>query len=55
MAEVMRLTTLGERNGHTGVFVFHPHARPLHVYPVRLYAFPDGMWVVAAADPAHVG
>jgi hypothetical protein len=55
VAEVMRLTTLGERNGHTGVFVFHPHARPLHVYPVRLYAFPDGMWVVDAADPALVG
>ena len=33
VAEVMRLTTLGERNGHTGVYVFHPHARPLHVYP----------------------
>ena len=55
VAEVMRLTTLGDRNGHTGVFVFHPHARPLHVYPVRLYAFPDGLWVVAAADPALVG
>ena len=55
VVEVMRLTTLGERNGHTGVFVFHPHARPLHVYPVRLYAFPDGMWVVDAADPALVG
>ena len=55
VAEVMRLTTLGERNGHTGVFVFHPHARPLHVYPVRLYAFQDGMWVVGAVDPALVG
>jgi hypothetical protein len=52
---VMRLTALGDRNGHTGVFVFHRHARPLHVYPLRLYDFPDGLRVVDAEDPAHVG
>jgi hypothetical protein len=55
VVEVMRLTTLGARNGHTGVFVFDRHRRPLHVYPVRLYAFPDGLWVLDAADPALVG
>jgi hypothetical protein len=55
VVEVMRLTALGDRNGHTGVFVFHPHARPLHVYPLRLYDFPDGLWVVDADEPSLVG
>jgi hypothetical protein len=55
IVELMRLTALGKRNGHTGIFVFHPHASPLHVYPLRLYAFPDGLWVVDALDRELVG
>lgn len=55
VVELMRLTALGERNGHTGIFVFHPHARPLHVYPLRLYLFADGLHVVHAWDGALVG
>ncbi|MGE5689342.1 MAG: hypothetical protein ACM33B_02180 [Pseudomonadota bacterium] len=55
LVEVMRLTALGDRNGHTGVFVFGANARPLHVYPLRLYDFGDGLWVVDADDPGVVG
>ena len=39
------------RNGHTAVYPFDAHPRPLHVYPLRLYAFPTGLHVVAA--PGH--
>lgn len=46
---VMRLAALpGPRDGHTGVFPFDAHARPLHVYPLRLYDFADGVHVIGA-------
>lgn len=49
---LMRLVALaGPRNGHTAVYPFDQHPRPLHVYPLRLYAFPTGLHVVAA--PGH--
>jgi hypothetical protein len=45
----MRLVALaGARNGHTAVYPFDAHPRPLRVYPLRLYAFPSGLHVVAA-------
>ena len=45
----MRLVALaGARNGHTAVYPFDVHPRPLRVYPLRLYAFPSGLHVVAA-------
>jgi hypothetical protein len=48
---LMRLAALpGERDGHTGIFALDPtHSRPLHAYPLRLYWFPDGPYVVASA------
>jgi hypothetical protein len=50
---LMRLVALaGPRNGHTAIYPFDQHPRPLHVYPLRLYAFPTGLHVVAA--PGHV-
>jgi hypothetical protein len=54
---LMRLAALpGPRNGHTGLFPLHPHRRPLHLYPVRLYEFADGLHVVdAAGDRGPVG
>jgi hypothetical protein len=53
---LMRLgALLGERNGHSGIFALDDHARPLSFYPVRLYEFEDGVFVVSAADPALVG
>jgi hypothetical protein len=46
---------LGPRNGHTGIFPADPsNARELHLYPLRLYDFPDGLFVVDAADRSLV-
>jgi hypothetical protein len=45
---LMRLAAiLGVREGHTGIFPLDPsHSRVLHEYPVRLYDFSDGMYVI---------
>jgi len=45
---LMRIGALpGPRNGHTGLFPLDPaHRRVLHVYPLRLYDFADGVFVV---------
>ena len=46
---VMRLAALpGARDGHTAVYPFDQHARGLHVYPLRLYDFADGVHVVGS-------
>jgi Peptidase family S41 len=44
----MRLAALvSPRNGHTGIFPLDPaHRRRLHLYPLRLYEFSDGVFVV---------
>ncbi len=49
VVELMRLAALpGVRDGHTGIFPFDPGAlRVLHVFPVRMYAFPEGTFVLA--------
>src|SRR5262245_46975388 len=49
---IMRIIALlGPRNGHTGLFPGDPsHTRELHLYPLRLYAFADGLYVVDAVD-----
>jgi hypothetical protein len=48
LVELMRLAALpGIGNGHTGIFPGDPqHRRDLHFYPLRLYEFPDGTYVV---------
>ena len=53
---VLRLIALlGPRNGHTGLFPGDSaHSPPLHLYPVRLYHFADGMFVVDAVDKSLV-
>jgi hypothetical protein len=45
---LMRLASfLGVREGHTGIFPLDPaHSRVLHEYPIRLYEFSDGMYVI---------
>jgi len=49
---VMRLAALpGARDGHTAVYPFDQHARGLHVYPLRLYDFADGLHVVGSLGP----
>jgi hypothetical protein len=54
---VLRLVALlGPRNGHTGLFPGDPsNTRELHLYPIRLYEFSDGVHVVDAADRSLVG
>ncbi len=53
---VLRLIALlGPRNGHTGLFPGDSaNSPPLHLYPVRLYQFADGVFVVDAVDKALV-
>ena len=50
---LMRIAALpGVRNGHTGLFPLHPgHRRPVHLYPLRLYDFADGVFVVDSTGP----
>jgi dienelactone hydrolase len=45
---LMRLAALpGVRDGHTGIFPLDPSGRRvLHMYPIRLYTFADGTYVV---------
>lgn len=46
---LMRLgALLGARNGHSGVFALDEHRDPLHFYPLRLFEFDDGVFVVSA-------
>jgi hypothetical protein len=46
---LMRIAALpGPRNGHTGIFPLAAHRRALHLYPLRLYDFADGVHVVDA-------
>jgi len=54
---LLRLTTLGERDGHGGIFLHDPaHARPFHFFPLRVHDFADGVHVVDdVAAGAHVG
>jgi hypothetical protein len=54
---LLRLTTLGERDGHGGIFLHDPsHARPFSFFPLRVHDFADGVHVVAdVAGGAHVG
>ena len=53
LVELMRFTNLlGERDGHSGIFPLDSaHRRVLHVFPLYLYKFSDGLFVVAA--PGH--
>lgn len=48
VVELMRLAALpGEGNGHSGIFPADAgHTRELHLFPLRLYEFPDGTYVV---------
>jgi hypothetical protein len=49
------ITLLGPRNGHTGLFPADPaNTRELHLYPLRLYDFSDGLFVVDAVDKTLV-
>ena len=54
---LMRLTVLGERDGHGGIFLHEDaHPRPFHFYPLRVYDFADGVHVVQDVHGgAHVG
>src|SRR5262245_52205415 len=50
------IASLGPRNGHTGLFPGDPgNVRPLHLFPIRLYQFVDGVFVVDAEDRSLIG
>jgi hypothetical protein len=58
LVELMRLTALlGERDGHSGIFPLdETHDREVHLYPIRLFEFSDGLFVVEAIEhPELVG
>ena len=58
LVELLRvIALLGPRNGHTGLFPLDPgHRSELHLYPLRLYDFADGVFVVdEAGDLGVVG
>jgi hypothetical protein len=50
LVELMRFTNLlGEREGHSGIFTLDSaHTRVLHLFPLYLYKFSDGLHVVSA-------
>ena len=50
LVELMRFSCLlGERDGHSGIFPLDSaQPRVLHVFPLYLYKFSDGLFVVAA-------
>ena len=54
---LLRLTTLGERDGHGGIFLHDPaHSKPFTFFPLRVHDFADGVHVAAdVAGGAHVG
>lgn len=55
---LMRLAALaGARDGHTGIFPRDPsHRTQLHLFPLRLYDFPEGLVVVGSIGaPRLVG
>src|SRR3712207_5111509 len=53
----MRLIALlGERDGHSGIYPFDSHRAAMHLYPLKLYSFSDGIFVIAADGvPGAVG
>jgi hypothetical protein len=57
VVETMRLVALlGEREGHSGLFpTYGGHRIPLHVFPWRLWRFPEGYFVIQATDRSLVG
>ena len=57
VVETMRLVALlGEREGHSGLFpTYGGHRLPLHVFPWRLWRFPEGYFVIQATDRSLVG
>jgi hypothetical protein len=53
VVELMRLIALlGERDGHSGIHPGTPHRQPLHLYPLKLYEFSDGLFVIGAQGAA---
>ncbi len=57
LVELLRIVAMtGERDGHMGLFPLVTHARPLHLLPIRIWVFPEGMFVLASPEqPELVG
>jgi Peptidase family S41 len=56
LAGMLRIIALlGPMNGHTGLFpADSSHTSQLHLYPLRLYRFTDGVYVVDAQNKALI-
>ena len=56
LVELMKLTVLpGNRNGHMGIFPGDQgHRQHMHLYPLRLYEFTDGLYVVDETPATHL-
>jgi hypothetical protein len=53
VVELMRLiASLGERDGHSGIYPGDEHSPRLHLYPLKLYDFSDGLIVVGESGVA---
>jgi len=50
LVELMRFVNLlGEREGHSGIFTLDSaHRRVFHVFPLYLYKFSDGLFIISA-------
>lgn len=57
LVELLRIIAMtGERDGHMGLFPLVDHAQDLHLAPIRVWSFSEGMFVVASPEqPALVG
>ncbi|MDX6409828.1 MAG: hypothetical protein QOE13_2899, partial [Gaiellaceae bacterium] len=53
---LMRFAALpGVRDGHTGIFPLNPaNRRVLHAYPIRMYTFADGTYVIGQAGGSEL-
>ena len=55
-ADALQLNLLGERDGHSGIFPLDSsHRRVLHLFPLYLYKFSDGLFVVSAPGQRGAG
>ena len=49
------VASLGNRNGHTGIFPLDPgNSRAFHEYPFLVYEFADGVYVIGQLDGHHL-
>ena len=48
---IVAMVSAAGRDGHTGAFIWGTGTYPVHSLPLRLWLFPEGVYVVAALPP----